>query len=168
MKILNNRLFKYSIGISPIILAIIFFILYIKATNDYSQLKIIYDKSINSYKEKVEGLIVQNHNLNVLRKNSLPNTIDLYDFYIKKFKEKGLLNPVKDIISDLKKHRTLIPYNGVLGGTMNFYERDTWILNHKWAFAYFEDGHVMGYLLLEYNISNDGKIEWKRIASMLD
>ena len=79
MKILNNRLFKYSIGISPIILAIIFFILYIKATNDYSQLKIIYDKSINSYKEKVEGLIVQNHNLNVLRKNSLPNTIDLYD-----------------------------------------------------------------------------------------
>jgi len=81
-------------------------------------------------------------------------------------KEKGLSDPVREIIDDLIKHSELIPYKGILGGTMEFYDREIWILNNKWVFAYFEDGHVMGYLLLEYSISDDGKIEWKRIASM--
>ncbi|OGU29293.1 MAG: hypothetical protein A2057_09215 [Ignavibacteria bacterium GWA2_35_9] len=166
MKILNNQLLKYLIVVVPLILAIIFLILYINTINDYNQLRTNYDKSLSDYKEKVKGLIVQNHNLNVLRKNSPPNTINLYDWDIKRLKEKGLSDPVREIIDDLIKHSELIPYKGILGGTMEFYDREIWILNNKWVFAYFEDGHVMGYLLLEYSISDDGKIEWKRIASM--
>ena len=163
------KILKYSIAIVPLILAIIFLILYINTINDYNQLRTNYDKSLSDYKEKVKGLTAQDNILNTLlriRKNSPPNTINLYDWDIKRFKEKGLTDPVKDIIADLKKHRELIPYKGVLGGTMEFYDREIWILNNKWVFAYFEDGHIGGYLLLEYNISNDGKIEWKRITSM--
>jgi hypothetical protein len=82
-------------------------------------------------------------------------------------KEKGLENPVHDIVSDLQKHRELIPYKGVLGGTMGFYStEDIWILNNKWVFAEFDDGHIGGFLLLEYQVSNTGKISWKKIASM--
>ena len=82
-------------------------------------------------------------------------------------KEKGLEKPVENIISDLQKHGELIPYKGVHGGKMGFYNPyDIWILTNKWVFAYFEDGHLSGYLLLEYNVTDDGKIQWKKIASM--
>jgi hypothetical protein len=81
-------------------------------------------------------------------------------------KKKGLSDPIQDIISDLMKHNELIPYKGVLGGTMRFYEKEIRILTNKWVLAYFEDGHIGGYLLLEYKISDSGKIDWKRIVSM--
>ncbi len=79
-------------------------------------------------------------------------------------------NNIDDLIShlktDLKKRKDLIPYKGVLGGTMGFYDENRiHILNHQWVYAYFEDGHIGGEMLLEYDISEDGKINWKVIAS---
>jgi len=44
MKILNNQLLKYLIVVVPLILAIIFLILYINTINDYNQLRTNYDK----------------------------------------------------------------------------------------------------------------------------
>lgn len=169
MKILNNKLLKYSLFIIPLILAIIFFIQFIRTTTELNQLKIKYDKTVENYGKEVEGLVAQNNNLNTLlrtRKNDMPNNINLYNLDIERLKEKGLSNPVQDIVSDLTKHRELIPYEGILGGTMRFYDREIWILNKKWAFAYFEDGHYGGYLLLEYNVTDTGKIYWIKIASM--
>lgn len=88
---------------------------------------------------------------------------------IQRFKKKGLKDPVKDIIADLMKHNELIPYKGVLGGTMGFWSgKDIHILTPKWVFASFDDGHIGGYMLLEYKVSNEGKISWKVVASYLD
>ena len=94
--------------------------------------------------------------------------IELFGWDVQAMKKKGLTDPVSQIIADLKQHRELIPYKGTLGGTMNFYDDGKiWILTKKWVLAYFEDGHIAGYLLLEYEIRQGGKITWKTVASYL-
>ena len=99
--------------------------------------------------------------------NISSNSIFVYGNDIDDMKKQGLANPVSDIISDLQKHRELIPYKGVLGGTMGFYSRkDVLVLTDKWVLAEFDDGHIAGYILLEYHIENGGKIDWKKIAVM--
>lgn len=74
----------------------------------------------------------------------------------------------KDIINDLMQHPELIPYDGVLGGTMGFYDLESiQVLSDRWVYAGFDDGHINGYMLLSYRI-NDGKISWEVIDSYLD
>ena len=76
--------------------------------------------------------------------------------------------PHKDMINDLRKHPELIPFDGVLGGTMGFYDPEgIHILSDRWVFAGFDDGHINGYMLLSYSI-NDEKISWEVIDSYLD
>ncbi len=71
------------------------------------------------------------------------------------------------IINDLMKHPELIPYDGVLGGTMGFYDTEgIQVLSDRWVFAGFDDGHINGYMLLSYR-NNDGKIYWEVIDSYL-
>jgi hypothetical protein len=94
--------------------------------------------------------------------------IELFGWDIQAMKRKGMADPARQIIADLKQHRELIPYKGILGGTMNFYDDSKiWVLTKKWVLAYFEDGHVAGYLLLEYEVTQGGKIAWKTVASYL-
>ena len=96
------------------------------------------------------------------------NVIELHSWDIEEMKRRGLKEPVKDIISDLMRHKELIPYKGSVGGTMNFYSEDQIrILTNKWVLAYFEDGHNGWYLLLEYEVTSDGKIKWKALASYI-
>ena len=79
----------------------------------------------------------------------------------------GFTGQLKDIVSDLKTHSELIPYKGTLGGTMGFYgDNDIHVLTNRWVFAYFQDGHSLGYMLLRYDI-NKGTISWKVIDSYL-
>lgn len=68
---------------------------------------------------------------------------------------------------DLVKHPELIPYPAVMGGTMFFVPQRIVILDDRWAFAEFEDGHVAGSMLLEYDV-RDGRILWKRLAARRD
>ncbi len=88
---------------------------------------------------------------------------------LEKFQRKGLKNPLKEIVADLQKHPELIPYKGVNGGRMGFYSADMiWVLSKQWVFAYFEDGHRGGWMLLEFRVSSGGKISWKVLESYLD
>lgn len=81
---------------------------------------------------------------------------------------KGLKDPATEIVADLRKHPELIPYKGVLGGTMGFYyEGEIHILSSKWVLASFDDGHIAGIMLLKYEVSDDGKISWEVIDSYL-
>lgn len=81
-------------------------------------------------------------------------------------KAKGINNQIDYIKKDLKMRNDLIPYDGVFGGTMGFYdEKGIHILNHKWVYAHFDDGHINGEILLKYNVSGDGKIHWTVIDS---
>lgn len=93
----------------------------------------------------------------------------LADWEIERLKEKGLQNPIQEIRANLLKHRELIPYKGVLGGQMNFYgESAIQILSPRWVLATFEDGHIAGQMLLEYQVSDSGQISWKVLDSYLE
>lgn len=84
-------------------------------------------------------------------------------------RSQGLQDPVKDITTNLIRNRDIIPYPGMAGGRMSFYNaRNIYILSGNWVFAVFEDGHVTGKILLEYNIDDNGNISWKVIDSYLD
>lgn len=88
---------------------------------------------------------------------------------IEELKAKGLKEPVRNIRSDLMKHNELIPYGGILGGVMRFNsEIDIYVLSTSMVRAYFDDGHIDGWMLLEYKVSDEGKIQWKVVNSYLD
>ena len=94
------------------------------------------------------------------------NMLDLSNYHIRRMKQKGLNDPVQDLVQDLKEHPEFITEKGVLGGSMGFYfDKKIWVLTNEWVLAYYEDGHNGGYLLLHYNVSNDGSIDWKTIAT---
>jgi len=84
-------------------------------------------------------------------------------------KKKGLSNREENLATDLMRHRELIPYKGVMGGTMGFYSKqDIHVLTSRWVMASFEDGHIGGRMLLEYAVSPGGEIQWKVITAYLD
>lgn len=83
------------------------------------------------------------------------------------FRRKLLANPVEAIKADLVRNRQIIPAEGSLGGSMQFYKERIHILNRKWVMAYFEDGHTAGEILLEYNVSDEGNITWKVLSSRI-
>ncbi|KMQ51319.1 hypothetical protein CHISP_1802 [Chitinispirillum alkaliphilum] len=85
----------------------------------------------------------------------------------KKFQELGVTKEI--LFSDLRNKPELIPYEGVLGGRMHFPSTDMmWLPVDPWVLAYFEDGHIMGYLLAEYTFDTDGGgISWEVLHSQL-
>lgn len=97
------------------------------------------------------------------------NQPGLLPWEVEELKKKGLENPAADLIADLQNHPQLIPYKGVLGGTMAFgFPDKIYILTEKYVLAYFEDGHIAGWMLLQYAVAKRGKITWRVIDSYLD
>lgn len=116
---------------------------------------------------KPSGIEMESEKTGDLDEDKPTHPVEVFSWDIEAMKRAGLKDPLKDIISDLKRHKELIPYEGSMGGTMNFYgESKMWILTNKWVLAYFEDGHNGGYLLLGYEITK-GEIHWKRLDSYL-
>lgn len=122
---------------------------------------------------EVDSLVNRNDSMRVVieRLSSTPlseNQRDhLSNIELNKLKRMGLNDPVNTIKEDLLQNNDLIPYEGTLGGTMNFYTKDNiMILNERWVLAYFEDGHRAGEVLLEYSVA-DGKINWNVMDTFL-
>ena len=91
------------------------------------------------------------------------------DWQIEDLERAGLKDPVPRLVRDLASHPELIPFPGVLGGTMGFYDSTQIpVLNDRWVYAYFEDGHISGYGLFEYSVASNGRIRWKRVSAYLD
>ena len=89
-------------------------------------------------------------------------------YAIAELKRKGLADPVSDLRADLKRHPELIPYKGSLGGTMGFHFPDKiHVLSSQWVLAYFEDGHIGGYMLLKFEVTDKGLISWTTADSFL-
>jgi hypothetical protein len=84
---------------------------------------------------------------------------------IEMLRRDGLGDPPRQLRDSLTAHTELIPYHAVLGGTMFF--EDVLILSPSFVFASFEDGHIAGAMLLEYQVEG-GRISWKRLWSRLD
>ncbi|TVR66445.1 MAG: hypothetical protein EA427_16110 [Spirochaetaceae bacterium] len=52
----------------------------------------------------------------------------------------------------------------VLGGTMGFHgEESILILNDKWVYVRFEDGHIGGEAILGYRFARDDSIHWSLV-----
>ena len=72
------------------------------------------------------------------------------------------------ILADLARHPELIPFPGLEGGTMRFYPAQSSLIAPGWVYGYFEDGHIAGRGLFEYQTGRSGEIRWKRIAAKLE
>lgn len=72
------------------------------------------------------------------------------------------------IIADLARHPELIPFEGMEGGTMRFYPAQSSVIAPGWAYGYFEDGHIAGHGLFEYQAGSGGRYRWKRLAAKLE
>jgi hypothetical protein len=92
----------------------------------------------------------------------------LNDFELRRLVRMGLKDPVNELRHDLVLHPELIPYKGILGGTMGFTNDSIALLSTQWAFARFEDGHIAGRCLLSFEVGPGGRISWKVIAATLD
>ena len=73
-----------------------------------------------------------------------------------------------EVKRDLMKRPELIPVEGILGGVMNFYSEELIFVTHRYVFAVADDGHFCVYMILTYNISEAGDIEWKLLAYAFD
>jgi len=90
----------------------------------------------------------------------------LDDVDTEELKRKGLANPASQLRDTLAAHPELISYDAVLGGTMSFNE--ILLLKPPFAFAEFDDGHIDGAMLLEYEVVDAGRVKWKRLWSRLN
>ena len=83
--------------------------------------------------------------------------------------QRGLADPALRLREDLCRHPELIPFRGTRGGVMGFYDTTAFcLLDDRWVFARFDDGHVAGAGLFEFRVLPGGRIDWKRIAARLD
>ena len=74
-----------------------------------------------------------------------------------------------DLVANLMRHPELIPHEGTHSGTMGFYsEENITILTDRYVLAQFDDGHISGWMLLRYEIGENGKIAWTAIDSYLN
>lgn len=87
--------------------------------------------------------------------------------YVTKLKlERMDIDNYESIEKDLISKPELISIDGVLGGTMFF--TDAHLLNEKWVYATFEDGHIMGSGLYTYEVFSPEEIKWKEIEVTSD
>lgn len=77
-------------------------------------------------------------------------------------------NPERRILQELGKRPDLIPQKAVLGGTMAFVLQESVVLNRHWVLAVFEDGHVRGQALYQYQINDQAVFSWKLLADQPD
>jgi hypothetical protein len=143
-----------------------------------------YDTKLNSAKQDILNLKKENGRLagqkDTLSKqvenmenqiNEQNSTIQAFphldQYMLSQLKQLGFNGDENTIKEDLKKHNELIPYEGVLGGTMEFASKDyIYVLSNEWVFANFNDGHNAGYMLLSYKWSGKG-LKWKVLDSHL-
>jgi len=188
----NNHVKIYSILTVIIIILLVVIVsreLKINTQNELSlQLETDMNSRINKLNDNIDSLIDENRLLsdklnNSEEMNSLKATeikrlkkelelsveriedlIIVDHTTIRNLENQGIFN-YKDIELDLAEKPELIGYDGVLGGTMFFWSIH--LLDDRWVYAEFEDGHIAGSGIYEYTIDENGMITWKNICEEL-
>jgi hypothetical protein len=75
----------------------------------------------------------------------------------------GITNPEEFVENALRKRTDLIPFEAVMGGTMNFGKIQ--LLGNKWIIADYSDGHIQGRSIYEYRIDDKNALTFKILAS---
>lgn len=85
------------------------------------------------------------------------------DFNGRHFTRLGITNPEEFVGNALQKRADLIPYEAVLGGSMNFGKIQ--LLGNKWVIADYNDGHIQGRSIYEYRLNDKKELIFKILAS---
>lgn len=119
--------------------------------------------------------LVENRDKLESEKSYLENIVEENERLIDKsiITDYGSINILEDIgidnlgviEEDLMNKPQLIGIEGVLGGIMRF-ER-IYVLNEKYAYAYFCDGHIVGYGIYRYHIEENLEINWATVLEGL-
>jgi len=75
----------------------------------------------------------------------------------------GIKNPEEFVENALRKRTDLIPFEAVLGGTMNYGKIQ--LLGNKWIIADYSDGHIQGRSIYEYRLNDKKELIFKILAS---
>lgn len=149
-----------------IVATVIVLILYLNERQEVEQIN-------NWVQRQNEQLLALDSVLTDLANNTITDSFEnespdwMFDSEIRYLIESGLSNPISQLKEDLVNRDDLIPVEGILGGTMRIYSTDQIrILPGRYVFAVFEDGHIQGNLILQYEVK-DGQISWKIIESSL-
>ncbi len=106
-----------------------------------------------------------------LAKDALESKLDvsftLPDYVLDGLVTRGFKTPLA-LLEELATHDELLPVEGVLGGSMKWWPEYSVVLNEKYVFGYFEDGHILGYALLKYSFDKDDNLKWQVIDTYLD
>jgi len=78
---------------------------------------------------------------------------------------KDIEDPESHIIEALKQQKELIPLDAVLGGTMEF--RQVQVISEDWVLAVYDDGHVQGKSIFEYELQENNEVNFTEVASKL-
>ena len=79
-------------------------------------------------------------------------------------KRNGLADPERDLRDSLMAHPEVIPFQPVLGGNMSFPPSEIVLLPPPYVFAWAEDGHTGGPVLLRYEVE-PGAVRWRAVWS---
>lgn len=113
---------------------------------------------------KKEIVILKSLNDSILKiENVAENLWFDKDFNGSHLTRKGITNPEEFVENALRKRNDLIPYDAVLGGTMNFGKIQ--LLGNKWIIADYSDGHIQGRSIYEYRIDDKKALTFKILAS---
>jgi hypothetical protein len=96
-----------------------------------------------------------------------PAEVGLTNAQIQAMQRRGIARPELQLRRDLLQQPELIPHEPVLGGLMQFVPEGIHVLNDRWVLATFEDGHIRGQMLLEYDVVH-GNVMWQVIESYLE
>lgn len=101
------------------------------------------------------------------REVQVPADPGLTNAEVRRLQRLGLANPVQALRDDLVAQPELIPHEPVLGGRMYFVPDGVHVLNERWVLAVFEDGHIRGQALLQYDVAY-GNITWQVMDAYLE
>ena len=99
--------------------------------------------------------------------SKLDVSFTLPDYVLNGLVDHGFKTPLA-LLEELATHDELLPVEGVLGGTMKWWPEYSVVLNEKYVFGYFEDGHILGYALLKYSFDKDDNLNWQVIDTYMD
>lgn len=119
-----------------------------------------------------EQIRAMENSLRALRRGLPPPPVrvarTVSDVWLRELKHQGVSDPLREIPASLARHPELIPFKGVEGGSMGFYDQKGMVvLDGPWVLAPFEDGHVLGYGVFEYSVGPGGRLSWKRVAAQM-
>ncbi len=93
----------------------------------------------------------------------------LHDLEIARLKKLGLENPAVALRADLAAHAELLPFEGVLGGRMAFYDKEGMVLlPGGYVYAPGDDGHYLVHAMLRYEVEPGGTVRWKLLDAHKD